>query len=109
MVLAELYQRVRTILVVFLGPFLPLHLPSHSKKSSVLYLDVVGGVVPRKYAPCGFEVDEIPECPWSNLATLRVTITAGVPHSYETPPSLDPTVGLYLGSYGGPRGGGYFL
>ena len=32
-----------------------------------------------------------------------------VPHSYETPPSYDPTVGLYLGSYGCPRGGGQFL
>ena len=31
-----------------------------------------------------------------------------VPRSEETPPSYDPTVGLYLGSYGGPRGVGVF-
>ena len=29
----------------------------------------------------------------------------GTPRSLETPPSGDPTVGLYLGFYGGPRGG----
>ena len=29
----------------------------------------------------------------------------GVPRSQETPPSKDPTVALYLGSYGGPGGG----
>ena len=33
----------------------------------------------------------------------------GVPCSSETLPSQDPTVGLYLGSYGGLRGGGLFL
>ena len=33
----------------------------------------------------------------------------GVPRPQEPPPSSDPTVGLYLGSYGGPKGGGLFL
>ena len=32
-----------------------------------------------------------------------------VPRSSETTPSWDPTVGLCLGPYGGPRQGGYFL
>ena len=31
---------------------------------------------------------------------------AGVPRSKETSPPLDPTVGLRLGPYGGPRGVG---
>jgi len=35
--------------------------------------------------------------------------TTGVPRSQETTPSLDPAVGLCLGSYGGPREGGLFL
>ena len=35
--------------------------------------------------------------------------TTWVPRSQETPPSQDPTVGLYPGFYGGPRGRGCFL
>ena len=34
--------------------------------------------------------------------------STGVPHSYETAHSQDPTVGLCLGPYGGPRGGAIF-
>ena len=33
----------------------------------------------------------------------------GVPRSQETAPPQDPSVGLYLGPYGGPKGGGHFL
>ena len=40
---------------------------------------------------------------------LQAKTLTGVPRSYETPLSYDPTVGLYLGSYGGPMGGGLFL
>ena len=34
---------------------------------------------------------------------------AGVPRSHKSAPPEDPTVGLCLGHYGGPRGGGGFL
>jgi len=37
------------------------------------------------------------------------TRPTGVPRSLKQQPSQDPTVGLSLGSYGGPRGGGAFL
>ena len=40
---------------------------------------------------------------------LDLQTGAWVPRSQETPPAQDPTVGIYLGSYGGPRGGGFFL
>ena len=33
----------------------------------------------------------------------------GIPRSQETASPEDPVVGLYLGSYGGPRGGGVFF
>ena len=36
---------------------------------------------------------------------LLPCFATGVPRSLKTPPSWDPTVGLYLGPYGGPRGG----
>ena len=34
---------------------------------------------------------------------------AGVPRSQESATPWDPAVGLYLGPYGGPSGGGHFL
>ena len=40
---------------------------------------------------------------------LRQSWNTGVPRSYETPPSKDPTVVLCLGPYKGPRGGALFL
>ena len=43
-----------------------------------------------------------------SLQLVQYQRVTGVPRSQETPPSLDPTVGLYLGSYGGPVGGGCF-
>ena len=50
-------------------------------------------------------VDEKQPCrlsPDKGLAT-------GLPRSNETVPPWDPTVGLCLGPYGGPGGGGLFL
>ena len=39
------------------------------------------------------------------VSTVLPTVgRPGVPRSSETLPSNDPAVGLYLGSYGGPRG-----
>ena len=46
---------------------------------------------------------------WNGKRPENGELVTGVPHSSETPPSWDPTVGLYLGSYGGPRGRGMFL
>ena len=40
---------------------------------------------------------------------IEESLCAGVPGSQDNPPSWEPTVGLYLGSYGGPMGGGLFL
>jgi len=36
---------------------------------------------------------------------FRGAVSTGVPHSSETAPPKDPTVGLPLGPYGGLRGG----
>jgi len=49
---------------------------------------------------------EFPGAGDSIIQSLRFT---GVPRSKETAPPQDPTVGLCLGTYGGPRGGGAFL
>ena len=46
----------------------------------------------------------------SRLGTCHVVFwmePAGLPRSSETPPSWENTVGLDLGSYGGPRGGAF--
>ena len=48
---------------------------------------------------------------WGNLASpngLRQTWRTGVPRSLEIASFQDPTVGLCLWPYGGPRGGGGF-
>ena len=36
-------------------------------------------------------------------------LSTGVPRSEDEPPPTDPTVGLCLGPYGGPQGGGGVL
>jgi len=46
---------------------------------------------------------------WQGGQTLPQFATTGVPGSYENAPSKEPTVGLCLGSYGGPKGVGVFL
>ena len=42
---------------------------------------------------------------WSETISQLDT---GVPRSWETPSPQDPTIGLCLGPYGGPKGGGCF-
>ena len=49
-------------------------------------------------------------CPTRSRQTTRPakrlkSTPTGAPRSYETAPPYDPTIGLYLGPYGGPRGG----
>ena len=47
-------------------------------------------------------------CGMSNGIKSSACVT-GVPRSEETAPHSDPTVGMCLGPYGGPRGGGLCL
>ena len=50
-----------------------------------------------------------PQREQSRVAGGTRSRNAGVPRSQETTASLDPTVALYLGPYGGPKKGGQFL
>ena len=45
----------------------------------------------------------------SSSLNTRYQTRSGVPLALETASTYDPTVGLYLGPYGGPRGGGSSL
>ena len=51
--------------------------------------------------PGGCPLQE-PKC--ASGTNLHPALRTGVPRASETSPSQDPTAGLYLGSYGGPRG-----
>ena len=44
-----------------------------------------------------------------SLAATRLSVQVYLAHKKQCPPREDPTVGLCLGLYGGPRVGGCFL